>query len=593
MHKKILFGLLALVTAAMSLLTACTSDSTSTSSQISSVSTSAAAAAPSATAAKTTAQANWWDKFGTPQYGGDITWSTNNLTPNFDTLSFIGLNTSLWFQAPLFFPDWTLDRSIWSMKGDFTPDQYFTGNVAESWELTDQQTLTAHLRKGVTWQNKAPVNGREFTAYDVQAHFEREMNPDSGSMFAGMLSSWNSVTATDNYTVVFKFKTPCGATAFQSVQDLASVFEAPEAVKAEGGKLADWTKAVGAGPWMLTGFTAGTSMTYSKNPTYWGYDPRYPQNQVPYADTLTLLAIPDFTTRMAALRTAKIDYLDGLDWQQTKTLSSSNPDLQNSPGSIGTGAGVVFRLDKAPFTDINVRKALNMAINREAIAKGLYGGNAIASPTGWISQAYTGYAYDYADWSQTLKDEYTYNPTAAKKLLADAGYPNGFNTNVVTASTINQGAFQTPLNVLETFKSYFSEIGVEMEIKAMDSTVMETYLREGKHDQMASQGGGATFPPTRSIDQWYSKGSDAGKSMVNDSVYDELRTKFWAASTASEAAQICVEADKHIVEQHWGVWIMEADTYDFWQPYLKGYSNESTNSGIIWSRLWIDQSLKK
>jgi len=588
MVKKLSLGLFSLL-AILSLFSACNTDPSTTTQAAIAVQSSAVSTTSSTT------NANWWDKFGTPQYGGEFTYATTGLDANFDTLSFIGLKNELWFQAPLFLPDWTLDRSIWDVGGSFVPDQYFTGNIAESWEMTDPQTFTVNIRKGVTWQNKAPVNGREFTAYDIQSHFVRQMDPDSGSMFTGMLSSWESVTATNNYTVVFKFKTPCGGVALQSVQDLANVFEAPESVEAEGGKLTDWTKAVGAGPWMLDNFVAGSSMNFIKNPNYWGYDPRYPQNKVPYADALNLIVIPDVSTQIASLRTAKIDLIIGLEWQQAKSLSSSNPELQTAQGAAGIGGGLIFRLDKAPFTDINVRKAMNMAIDRQTIAKGLYAGKTDGSPTGWFSQSYTGYSYAYADWPQTLKDEYTYNPTAAKKLLADAGYPNGFTTNVVSNSVVQPGGFATSLELLETFKYYFNEIGIDMEIKTMDSAVLETYLRDGKHDQMTSQPGGALWAPTRAFDQWYSKGSDAGKSMVNDSVYDELRTEFWASTIAEEAAKICVEADKRVIEQYWGVWIVVPGTYNFWQLYVKGYSSESNidSSSIIWARMWIDQSSKK
>lgn len=132
-----------------------------------------------------------------------------------------------------------------------------------------------------------------------------------------------------------------------------------------------------------------------------------------------------------------------------------------------------------------------------------------------------------------------------------------------------------------------------MTIQTMDRTVAETYLREGKHDQMASGAGGQTFPPTRNVDAFYSKSPEIGPSGTNDSVYDELRERFWSASTAQEAADICVQLDKRVIEMHWGIWVVPGANYTLYQSYLKGFSNEQIifwGGGVQCSRLWLDKS---
>jgi peptide/nickel transport system substrate-binding protein len=564
-------------------------------------------ATPTATApatATTTAptQANWWDKFGTPEYGGSLTLVTNAYAANFfDVTNFGGGEWQFWHES-LFEPDWTVDRQIWSFNGMFTPDQYWSGALAESWDQTDAQTIIVHLRQGVHWQNKPPVNGREFTSDDVVQHYDRMRGTGSGytegvPMFMGMLSSWERVTATDKYTVVFRFKTPSAGVAFQSISDMAcfNIIECPESVKEQGGALTDWTKAVGTGPFILTDFIANSAMTMSRNPDYWGTDPRHPENKMPYADKATLLIIPDSSTQLAALRTGKIDIMTGVTWQQSKSLKSTNPDIlqfkmpAGGAGSAGvnTASGVSFRFDKAPFTDINVRKALNLAIDRKAIAEGYYGGTASLIPCGIITQTYKGFAYDYNDWPQSLKDEYSYNPTKAKELLAAAGYPNGFKTNVVAATTDD-------LQLLQAFKDYFKDIGVDMEIRAMDTVAAHAYTEAGKHDQMIAGGGGFTWPPTRVIDQYYSKSPNAGSYGINDAGYDAIRDKFWSANSPDEAAKALMEADKYIIENHFIVVGPESFGYNVCQPYVKGYSGEALLWGQKWlySRLWIDQALK-
>ena len=90
-----------------------------------------------------------------------------------------------------------------------------------------------------------------------------------------------------------------------------------------------------------------------------------------------------------------------------------------------------------------------------------------------------GWGFPYEEWPQDLKDEYAYNPKAAKKLLADAGYPNGFKTNIVANTSAD-------MQLLQLVKSYFADIGIDMEIRPMESTDWTAFVINGhKHDQLA------------------------------------------------------------------------------------------------------------
>jgi len=610
MTKKLFYGLLIVVTVTLSLFTACkTATSTTATSSQPAVLTTTSTQSPVTTSAATTGT-NWWDKFGTPQYGGEISVPVISLAVSFDNYNFVGGNNCYWFET-LFQPDWTVDPADWNMAQAYTPDNYWANNIAESWQMTDSTTLTVKIRQGVKFQDKAPVNGREFTAYDIQAHYERLLGQGKytapAPMYAGMTKNWASVTATDKYTVVFKFKTPSATTAFQTIADrfALNTFEAPEwvaldtaaAATTTGGTatnpLQDWHNAVGTGPWMLTDYIAGSQMTFNKNPTYWGTDPRHPQNQIPYVDSLNILCIPDSTTQLAALRTAKIDMMasqSSVSWRQAATIKSSNPELIQTKANVQPANGIVFKQNASPFTDIRVRTAMQMAVNLPEMAKSLYGGNTDGTPCGLVTQLYKGYCYSYEDWPQTLKDEYTFNPAKAKQLLAEAGYPDGFKTNIVADSTNTAS-----LDILQSFKSYFMDIGIDMEIKTMNNTEAQAFLRAGKHDQLAASQGGYDTPPTRTIDLFSSKGSDAGISAVNDSVYDAVAAKFWAAGTSEEAMTALQEADKRVIEQHWAIYMAPAPAIDVVQPYLKGYTNETLvwGAGLIYAKLWINKSAVK
>jgi peptide/nickel transport system substrate-binding protein len=548
---------------------------------------------PTATAPAPT-QANWWDKFGTPQYGGTITYRLPQMAHNFDVSSFIGGEVDIYYET-LFTKNWTLDRKIFGFTTSFTPDEYSAGLLAQTWEQPDAQTIIVHLHQGVHWQDKPPVNGRELTADDIVQHYDRILGTGSGYTnpnpnYGFLTGNWESVTATDKYTVVFKFKRPSGL-AFNSIADTMQInaIEAPEYVKQ--GDLQNWKNAVGTGPWILTDFIDGTSLTYSKNSNYWGHDERYPQNQIPYADTLKMTLIPDMATALAALRTGKIDVIGGetgrLSWQQAKSLAKTNPELQQVK-VLGVANGVGFRCDTKPFNDINVRKALQLAIDIPTIAKSYYGGMVDGIPCGIISPVFTGYCFAYEDWPQGLKDEYSYNPTKAKQLLAEAGYPNGFSTNIVAASE------RSDMELLQIIKAEFKDIGVDMEIRQMEFASWNAFISAGKHDQMVGLMSASTNPIQFTLSGFQST-NPSNYTFNNDTGYDEIFAKFMAATDPAEVKQWTREADKYAIEKHWSAVVCPTATFNVWQPYLKGYSGEALHFGQshIWACLWIDQSLKE
>jgi len=602
MKRKIFLAVLVVILITLPLACKTTSSTTPSQPVTTSQITKTTSLVPTTTPTSTVT--HWWDKFGEPKYGGKLSVATGNLPGmSFDLYNFAGAEIDLWYES-LFEPSWTVDRETWSMRGMFYPDQYWQGNLAEKWEITDPTTITAHLRQGIHWQNKPPVNGREFVAADVEYHYNRMLGTGSGytegnPMYLGMAGNLAKVTAVDKYTVAFKFKQP-SAQNFQTIADRFALNEmdAPEWVEMGKGAsgssspLNDWTKVVGTGAWMLTNLISGSSLTFEKNPNYWATDERHPGNKLPYFDSVTILIIPDSSTRLAALRTGQIDVMNsnagGLEWQDKQQLAKSNPEIQTVPVPAGA-SGVGLRVDKKPFNDIRVRIALDMAINRADIAKGFYGGTSSPNPVGLVTADYKGYAYDYADWPQSLKDQYAYNPAGAKKLLAEAGYPNGFKTNVVSTNDTNT------LKLMEIFKDFFKDIGVDMEIIPMDSAAYQSFTRGGKHDQMSSQGLAFTWPPTRLIDTYYSKTlGDCvfyGLNNAPDEVYDTLHDQLLATSDPTEAMKIFQQMDKRVIEQHYTIAAPEKYTYAAWQPWLKGYSGEVLmwGQGVAYARMWISK----
>ena len=188
------------------------------------------------------------------------------------------------------------------------------------------------------------MNGRELTADDIVYNYHRFTGTGSGFTEPSMNAiQWKgvqieSITATDDATVVFKLKEPSLGALLPILDGHAYWTYPPEVIK-EQGNAHDWRNLVGTGPMMLTDLTQGSSITWDKNPDYWGYDEKYPENRLPYIDRLRALVMPEVATQLAALRTRQVDYVGQLgntpikSLDQIDSLQKTNPELVITPYS--------------------------------------------------------------------------------------------------------------------------------------------------------------------------------------------------------------------------------------------------------------------
>ena len=551
----------------------------------------------------TASTGNWWDKFGVPQYGGTMTLRSKVDIATFDPYYQQQLVSifSAWLEQ-LHADDWTLDPSVFDFNISYHASQFVKGGLAETWEFTDTNTYVIHLRKGIHWQNIAPANGREFIADDVVAHYQRQggygtfpADPYSDPSKAADIIS---VTATDKYTVVFKFKTPNPEATSENIQglDTTKCIECPEAVTLWGG-VNDWHHAIGTGPFILTDFVPGSSATMVRNPNYWGYDQRYPQNQLPYADSVRYLIIPDTATALSAMRTGKIDCVEGLSLTDAQSVLKTNPEMVEFSTVMNACETLEPRNDVKPFNDINVRKAMQMALDLPTIAKSFFLGTADPYPQTLTSSYEVGWSWPYQDWPQALKDEYAYNPTAAKQLLAQAGYHNGFKTDVVADSAGS-------MDLLQIVKSYFAAVGIDMDIRTMDTASWTTFVVAKKQqDQMAYREGSGTLgninAPIRLV-QRDMTGFQGNFSHVSDPVFDTFYPQALAATSIDQVHQVVTDANMRVAQQHFVISLVQPKTFGFTQPWFKGYTGQygaetsgSAYLGLYLARFWIDENIKK
>ena len=138
-----------------------------------------------------------------------------------------------------------------------------------------------------------------------------------------------SVTAVDKYTVEFKWKTANSEFIMEALHGVMQrqCIENPEAVQVWG-NLSDWRHAIGTGPFFLKNFTTNKEAVLVKDPNYWGHDERYPQNKIPYLDSIKYQVITDDDTALEAMRAGKIDIMDRVSYEQAERIRKTNPEIQ-------------------------------------------------------------------------------------------------------------------------------------------------------------------------------------------------------------------------------------------------------------------------
>ena len=239
------------------------------------------------------------------------------------------------------------------------------------------------------------------------------------------------------------------------------------------------------------------------------------------------------------MRARKIDVIDTVSLKQAQAMQKTNPEILQIPIPRAQAITVQPRNDRAPFNDIRVRKAMQMAIDLPTIAKDYYHGLVEPYPSTVTSRRYRkGWGFPYEDWPQDLKDEYAYNPTAARKLLADAGYPNGFKTNVVAD-------IAGDMDLLQIVKTYFADIGIDMEIRPMESTACTAFVESRKYDQLAYRPYGPfghTYAPSHG--HWPISYGTLTSMMVSDPVIDAFYPKAIATTSEDELKQILKDYER-------------------------------------------------
>jgi peptide/nickel transport system substrate-binding protein len=538
-----------------------------------------------------------------PQYGGML-----KICVASDVLGFDESFTVPWYTYTLRLTNDELLEGDWAKglagtgKSDWTLPNWpadasnMTGCLAESWEMTDPLTYVFHLRHSVHFANSGTeaaklVNGREVTAQDYVFSAERLIN-NTGFYYNTTFAPASErpvFTALDNYTLEMKIPTPDRAYLIEHFGDKVCVV--PNEVINKYGDLRDWRNSVGSGPFMLMDVIMGGSYTFNKNPNYWKSDPLRPENQLPYLDSVQFLVMQDASTRLAAMRTGKIDQYYPMEWEDGDDLIASNPDMQYRKSLITSTPLIYFRCDNEPTSDIRVRKALSMAINRDSIIKDYYGGNAelltyLVAPLPDFVNMYTPLDQLPAD----VREQFEYNPEKAKQLLADAGYSTGLKLDILCSTS--QAEF------LSIIQDNFKDIGVNLALDIKEPTVYNSAAQSKSMKNivyMANSWATDGPPGFRLTAERYP--SITNYAMMDDDKINDAYLQLLATYLQpQERQQIMKDINVYYLSLVETAQLPCPYQYCIWQSWLRGYHGEYSVgfwNQFRWSMyVWLDPSLR-
>jgi peptide/nickel transport system substrate-binding protein len=328
-------------------------------------------------------------------------------------------------------------------------DGKYQPGLALSWDTSkDGKAILFKLRQGVKFHDGTPCNAQA-VKFNVD-----NLIPSEGPIVPGI----TSVDVIDDYTVKFNLPEYNNLILYQFANNPATYIYSPEALKKNG---ADWaqTHPVGTGPFILKDYQPNISLTLVKNPNYW-------QKGLPYLDGIEMAMVPDPMTQMLSLKAGQANAIYGA--QETVVQLRD----EGFPLQMGTGSLAMMNFDiknSEIFSKRQVRQAIEYAIDKEAIWKG--------PGQGLYKPAYQIISSDNPDYNKTCPPR-KYDPARAKKLLAEAGYPKGFNFKFYILDTVWKDGFVA-------IQSYLDKVGIKMEINYLNVSAFNL-IRGGQIEKGAS-----------------------------------------------------------------------------------------------------------
>lgn len=404
---------------------------------------------------------------------------------------------------------------------DYETGEYIP-RLAESWEYLDDTTIRFHLRDDVYFHD-----GSHFTAEDVKFTFMRGKDCTLKA-YSYQPFDCDATAVVDEYTIDVKTKEPFPA-AFDYLVGNAMLIVGQNAVESAG-SLDEYGRnpTGGTGPWKFKEWIAGDRVVFERNEEYYG--------EKPYFSTLVIRNISDDTTRAMSLEAGEIDFSVKVAPTQVESIENSETAyLVRFLNYVNNYLG--FNCRKEPFNDVRVRQAMRYALDLDAMTEIAYAGAGEPSDS-IFTKALD--AYEPAPPELT----YTYDVEKAKALLAEAGYPDGFECSL----WVNEN--QTRIDMAEMLQNAWGQIGITVNVEVMEFGAYLERINNGEHDMyilgFTSGGNDSAF----AHDLFYTEDSYVGNNTgYSNPEYDRLADLAYTEMDAEKRHEYEIEIQNLLREE--------------------------------------------
>jgi peptide/nickel transport system substrate-binding protein len=326
--------------------------------------------------------------------------------------------------------------------------------LADKWTVSDDgKTYTFHLRDGVKFSNGTPV-----TASDVKYSLDRFGDPKINATMSSVAVGYGTSKVVDAQTIRFELKQPVASFLYNI--SIFPAFIVPKALLEKEGK-AFWKHPVGTGPFTVKEFTSGSHITFEKNPNYW-------ETGKPYLDTVRFNFATDSNSRILAVRGGTAQIMDGVPFSQITSLQGDKKIVVQS-AKVPLFLGLWLNHKRKPLADLNVRKAMQSALDRALMNRSIFRGlgvipNSVLMPL----------RYDAPD---SVVKPYPFDLAAAKAYMAKSAFPKGFSTTLQYPSGYD---YYKQLALL--MQQEYAAIGIKVKLVELDGATGTANWSSMKYD---------------------------------------------------------------------------------------------------------------
>jgi len=510
----------------------------------------------------------------TPKHGGTFRLRSHVAPVHFDPHQTIAFSTMI----PLSF---AYSRLV-KVKGGSAVvpgTQPVENDLAESWERQGDTVYVLKLRKGVRWHNKPPVNGRELTAEDVRYTYDRFLNL-KGNSNKFTLEMVDKVEALDKYTVKFTLREP-NAWFIDRLASTSTWIIAKECVD-QYGDLKRPESIVGTGPWMYQSYEPNVRMTFVRNPSYF-------VPGLPYVDGVDITLSQDPAAAFAQFLSGDFDF--GPEYGMVIRRSDLDIALRRVKGLgmrdyiVVFGGFTAVKLDQEPFKDVRVRRAFSMSQDWREVLETNAWSQGKGAPNPLIPAALKEWSIPFDKLGEGAK-YYKHDPAEAKRLLAAAGYPNGFPGTMCFTTYGNP----VLVDIMQLVQKDLKTIGIDTRIDQKEYGAYISTCFYGKFDSMTYGPQTGFLEPDNFLFGQYYPEELKNQSHINDPVVADMLVRQRRTLDPAKRREIIYDIQRHLAQQQYYVQMPSAVYVAVWEGALKNYApNMGYDYGGRLMAAWLDR----